>query len=497
MSYQTALEIKDPEILAELLKLQTGAKKLEEVTKESIDAYLQKILKLGCITLKAASGQIDAGAVKEAGAAIIGDLKQLLQQYSTDMIVGIGSALKEHFDPDTGQFTQHVRNLTVKGGSLHSLLHNLLIADNSPLAEAIAEHVGDNSPIMQMLSPNNRQGLVFMLQESVSDVLTKNRENILAEFSLDRSDSALSRLVKEVRDSGKEVTQEFSLDREDSALSKLVQRIERVSKEIAGQFSLDKEESAINKLLEAIQDQSNQNADFYLEVRETLAELKGKKASAEASTLHGFIFEEALGNPLREIASGLGDILEHTGNTTGIIKNNKKGDFVITLSPESQAPGARIVWEAKESKSYNLKAALDEIEEARKNREAQIGIFVFSSKTVPEGIRSLDRFGNDITVVWNAVNSPVSDIILRAAYSLARALSFRTKASSEEHTAIVQQLGPIIRDIEKQVGYLADIIKWTDTIRNNSNKLFDRASRMSETLLKNIEKLDQTVAKLQ
>ena len=54
------------------------------------------------------------------------------------------------------------------------------------------------------------------------------------------------------------------------------------------------------------------------------------------------------------------DPTEATGTTTGAIKNCKMGDFVTVRGPDSAAPGARIVWEAKDDKSYDLKRALAE-----------------------------------------------------------------------------------------------------------------------------------------
>jgi len=45
------------------------------------------------------------------------------------------------------------------------------------------------------------------------------------------------------------------------------------------------------------------------------------------------------------------------------------GDIVVQLGPDQKASGARIVVEAKESGSYTLSKALEELETARKNRQ--------------------------------------------------------------------------------------------------------------------------------
>lgn len=66
---------------------------------------------------------------------------------------------------------------------------------------------------------------------------------------------------------------------------------------------------------------------------------------------------------------GSSDVLEKIAHKAGKIQRCKLGDFVLTLGAESAAAGCRIVVEAKDNKSYDLKTALEEIAQARDNRE--------------------------------------------------------------------------------------------------------------------------------
>jgi len=50
------------------------------------------------------------------------------------------------------------------------------------------------------------------------------------------------------------------------------------------------------------------------------------------------------------------------------------------------AAGARIVLEAKESASYDLAKTLEEADVARTNRQAEVCVFVHSTKTAPPSI---------------------------------------------------------------------------------------------------------------
>ena len=180
---------------------------------------------------------------------------------------------------------------------------------------------------------------------------------------------------------------EFSLDRDDSALSRLVNRVEGAQRQISQEFSLDNEGSALSRmrkeLLATIEQERASNTEFRLEVLKTLTDMTARKQEAQRSTRHGLAFEDAVFEFVNRRRQE-GDVATRTGNTTGVIRNNKKGDVVIQLGPESPAPGARIVVEAKEDQSYTLQKALGEIEEARRNRDAAVGLFVFSRRTVPE-----------------------------------------------------------------------------------------------------------------
>jgi len=127
-----------------------------------------------------------------------------------------------------------------------------------------------------------------------------------------------------------------------------------------------------------------------------IASLQARKEEAARSTQHGHAFEDQLGLVIAAEAQRLNDPYVPTGCTAGAIKNCKTGDFVSILGPDSAAPNARVVWEAKEDKSYDLRRALSEIEEARKNRQAQVGVFVFSRNTAPNTLQSFARYGSDL-----------------------------------------------------------------------------------------------------
>jgi hypothetical protein len=297
-----------------------------------------------------------------------------------------------------------------------------LNGNGSSLTTTLEKHVGPDSPLLQMLSPDQRKGILAALDL----VLQEHSKSIVHQFSLDDKDSALSRLVCEITEKNgglrqelasdlESIRKEFSLDNDQGALSRLVGRVERANRTILNEFSADNELSALNrmaKLLEStnknidaslsldqeksplarlrreiltvIEGMSKANAAFQEQVRVSLESLKVRREEAARSTVHGLDFQQVVGAFVQQQAQRLGDMFESTGDTAGNISRCKVGDFVTTLGHESAAPDSRIVFEAKEDQSYSLKDALVELKTARENRQAQVGVFVFSSESAPE-----------------------------------------------------------------------------------------------------------------
>lgn len=352
---------------------------------------------------------------------------------------------------------------------------------------------------MKILDPEAADGVVKSLSTATEKTLSEQRKQILNEFSLDNEHSALNRLVIELKKNNGDLMSEFSLDKDDSALSRLITRVEGAQTTITKQFDLNEEESALarmrKQLLDVFDKQGKENQEFQAEVRASLAAMTATRQESDRSTRHGNIFEDAVFAYVNDRSQKSSDIVDRTGNTTGVIRNNKKGDAVIKLGPNHCAAGAQIVIEAKENASFKLPEALNELQEARKNREAGVGLFVFSKSTAPEGLDPFHRYGSDIVVVWDK-DDGATDVFLDAGLSVAEALSVSTKSHKDEVGADFQEIERIIAAIEKQAGGLDEITRLTTTIQNNSDKVLNRARIMSRELNTEIGNLSDKTGEL-
>lgn len=182
-------------------------------------------------------------------------------------------------------------------------------------------------------------------------------------------------------------------------------------------------------------------------------------------------------------------MLSETGRTTGLIKNSKKGDAVLELGPAHRAAGARIVLEAKEEAGYAIAVARAELEEARKNRGAEAGVFVISARVAPEGWPSFHPLGDDVFVVWD-VEEPETDVRLEAALAVARALCTRRRHGGQSEADFVA-IERAIRDVEKQLDGLDEIKTSADSIETGTNRIKERVRIMRSNLTRAVETLDR------
>ena len=461
--------------------------------------FAVKAMKIGVLALRQAQGRVDAQQIQSAGEHIIKDMALELSKHQQAVTEQISSSLKAYFDPQSGQFNDRVKRLIDKDGELERIIRTQVEGEGSALVKTLNEHTGKESALMKMLNPEAADGVVKTLSTATEKTLVEQREQILREFSLDNSEGALSRLVADLKNNNDGLMKEFDLNAEDSALKRLMNGVDNAQHRITSEFSLDDEGSALarmrKQLLDVFEKQGKENQEFQTEVRARLEAMTARREEAKHGTRHGLDFEDAVFSFVNDRSQKAGHIATHTGNTAGRISRNRVGDVVIELGPEHSAAGARIVVEAKEDNSYRLAKAKDEIQTARDNRDATVGIFVFSRRTAPEGLDMFARYGNDIVVVWDKDDS-ASDVFLDAGLSVAAALSIRAKTHTDEVGADFEAIEQAVLEIQKQTQGLAQIKTWATTVRNNGENIVKNVEKMQEGLNDQINVLNEKVADL-
>lgn len=465
------------------------------------DEYALAAIKIGVLALRHASTRIDTDSIQQESTRLLQALQSQFDQYSQHLHGRITGELKNYFDPESGRFNERVQRLVKQDGELEQLLRRQIGSEDSQLVKTLIAHVGEHSPLMRMLGPDESTGVLAALRKSIEEQLGFQRDRLLEQFSLDKKESALSRLrdelttnhsqvSKDLREKIHEVVQEFSFDVPDSSISRLNRMLVETQGAIHKNLTLDEENSPLARLkremfsILTVHGESNQK--FQEEVKLAMAKLMATRAEAERSTRHGLVFEQVVCEFVTRVAQNLGDVAAGTGSTTGLIRNCKVGDCVVELGPDSPAPGAKIVIEAKEDAGYTLPKACEEIKLARDNRGAQWGLFVFSKKSAPGNLEPFARYGNDVMVIWDA-DDPQSDVFLKAGLMVTRALCIRASRQSEAQAADFEAMDGAILEIKKRAEGLDEIRKSAETIQSASGKILERVRINREALDRQVE----------
>jgi hypothetical protein len=154
-----------------------------------------------------------------------------------------------------------------------------------------------------------------------------------------------------------------------------------------------------------------------------------------------------------------------------------------------------IVVEAKASGVYTLKSTLEEADQARRNRTACVCLFVHSARTAPVGLADLHRWGQDVVVVWDE-DEPATDVRLKAAYMVAKALAVRAGQHDEAEEVSLAEMDASIEAIRKQLAGFEEIQTSATTVVKGGEKIYKRAAVMSEEIERRLLVLQEHASRM-
>ncbi len=164
----------------------------------------------------------------------------------------------------------------------------------------------------------------------------------------------------------------------------------------------------------------------FQELRDLIMHESGRAAEAERGTAKGGEFEETVELRLRELARGLGAVVERVGREPGALgADSVVGDFVVTFQG-----GARLVVEAKNVAKLSLagrNGILGELDRAAANRQADFAICVSAQDAYPAEVGHFGVYGSRALVVDGG-----DGVLLGVAVRWARAVLAAAPASAAE-----------------------------------------------------------------
>ena len=131
----------------------------------------------------------------------------------------------------------------------------------------------------------------------------------------------------------------------------------------------------------------------------------------------------------------------------------------------------KIVIEVKKEQGYKLKDALEELKEARENRDSVAGIFAFAKGYGPAEVGDFHRIGNDffVTVDEDALEKNQPLVFLESAYKIARTLVVTGVRKEAEKELDIERIRGELDMVTEQLKKFSEMATKVKTIRTNAD----------------------------
>ncbi|MDI3289756.1 hypothetical protein [Polyangium sp. 15x6] len=460
---------------------------------------------VGLRALLNAHRQAEESRLVDVGKTLKEDLDKQLAAYIERQQTTLVQVLARYFDPRDGQVITRLEGFLRDEGDLARTMERFLAPEHGALAQTLARELGENSPMLRRLSPTDSEGVLFLLESKLRDALAENQAEVTRALDPVAEDGAVARFLRALRqqledadnDRSKQLalaTKALDANDENSLLSRLVR--ETASARTAFVSAMNPEmpnspmavlKNALSTLLrqhgeeqrEVMVAMQERQAKLEQEIRESLVRLEERKRGAAKSTRGGFEYQDAVLRFVQGAVQGAPVTVDTTANTVGAKPSCKVGDQVVRFTQESIYAGGALVIEAKREGAYTVTKALQELELARGNRNANSGILVMARSHAPAAFPSFARYGNDILVVWDEEDE-ATDPYLHAAVLLGLALASRQRRSDD--AGDIEALADIEHRIQKELERLDKMRKLSESIRSDAEKLADEVRKGGDAL---------------
>jgi hypothetical protein len=225
-------------------------------------------------------------------------------------------------------------------------------------------------------------------------------------------------------------------------------------------------------------------------LRDDIVRNQGRDEEAARGTAKGVDFEDRLDVTLRQIARGLGVVVEYTGRSAGNLSSLAVvGDYLLLL-PD----GRKIAVEVKNQQSISLtgkNGILAELDRAMINRSAQAGLCISALDAYPAEVGPFNVYGNRVLAVDDGEGTMIAAAL--------RWLMLTGANTGEGNEAI--DVGAITEGLERLRGTcqrfatsrsaLTEVNKSVTKVSESLGEMRDEVLSIVEDLIRNIRRGDE------
>lgn len=227
---------------------------------------------------------------------------------------------------------------------------------------------------------------------------------------------------------------------------------------------------------------------YRVDMEKRLAAQQARGEERERGTLKGRDYQSLVFEAINEFAKVFGDVTEPTGDLYGL-GGDKVGDIVVVINPrDTSGVPLRAVFEAKDRPTTGVGISR-ELETAKKNRNAAVGVAVYSSSEyMPAGAAPFREDGALRYLCLYDKESSHERLALGLAYRIARYAAVETL----QYAAGVLDVGGIRQDLREGRKLLAAFA----TLKGQVTQLKTAFDKGTGGLEVQIEELKSTLLKL-
>jgi hypothetical protein len=373
---------------------------------------------VGVIAIQSASPTLDTQVVQAKFAEVESRLREQMAEFQRKLSEDLGRYLQE----EDGVFPKSLDVVFGENGRLGRTFQSFFDPNEGKLSRLMQAQIGPESQFGKALDPQNKLGVLALIETRVQELVQAKLDEVLQQFSLDEDGSAMFRLKAML-------------------------------------------------------------SEQFVQLTKSLGIQDATAAEAKKGHVKGMLFEEDLYQVFARFGSELGDETELVRGTGGSVSRCKKGDFVATLGEASGAPGQKIVVEVKDQ-PVRLKEANCELQEAKSNREAVCGIFVFARGCEPAEVSDFRRIGEDfyVTVDKEHLEAGKPLLFLESAYKIARILAVAAERKEQAGELDLQKIHDQVDGLAAWVDRITDMATKARTIQNSGKTIEQCASELKQDL---------------
>ena len=366
------------------------------------------------------------------------------------------------------------------------------------------EHMKNSARELANIFEASTEDVIHKFTSKVDD-LVHPEQGILSRVAIETVDKTRDSINALFVGNTAPVTQEI-LSKVNEKLDTFAKEMHRVigqsSTNINETFSMDSENSPLkalkSDLIESSQNLNKQVTDKIDAVNAKVEAINTKRQIIMNSTKKGLPFEDSVFEVLAQIAMASADEAIKTGQTSGLIKNCKKGDVTVSVNKlASRGHNVNIVFEAK-SMAMSRDEWRKELNLAMTNRAAEISVAVVQTvDQMPNKSRTSIQDNQQLMVAFDPeFDDPA---VLACIYNVAKAYAVSrslegTQVNFKVIQEAVQQLQFSISDLESIEGALKTSHKALEKIDsariNIKGTIQNQSQRLSSLIGCNLQSED-------